>query len=36
MNKIAALGRFIGTWYVSTVLLIAVGLAIGSTVFFYW
>lgn len=35
MNKIAALRRFIGTWYVSTVLLIAVGLAIGSTVFFY-
>ena len=34
-SKLAALGRFIGTWYVSTVLLIAVGLAIGSTVFFY-
>jgi protease-4 len=35
MSKVAALGRFIGTWYVSTVLLIAAGLAIGSTVFFY-
>jgi protease-4 len=35
MNKISAFGRFIGTWYVSTVLLIAVGLVIGSTVFFY-
>lgn len=34
-NRLAAMGRFIGTWYVSTVLLIAVGLAIGSTVFFY-
>ena len=29
------MGRFIWTCYVSTVLLIAVGLAIGSTVFFY-
>ena len=35
INKIAVLGRFIGTWYVSTGLLIAVGLAIGSSVFFY-
>ena len=35
VNKIAVLGRFIGTWYVSTVPLIAVGLAIGSSVFFY-
>ena len=35
INKIAVLGRFIGTWYVSTVPLIAVGLAIGSSVFFY-
>jgi protease-4 len=35
MNKLAALGRFIGTWYVSTVLLIAVGLAMGSSVFFF-
>jgi ClpP class serine protease len=35
INKIAVLGRFIGTWYVSTVLLIAVGLAIGSSVFLY-
>ena len=34
-SKLAGLGRFLGTWYVSTVLLIAVGLAIGSTVFFY-
>ena len=34
-SKLAALGRFIGTWYVSTILLIAVGLALGSTVFFY-
>ena len=35
INKIAVLGRFIGTWYVSTVLLIAVGLAIGSSGFLY-
>ena len=35
MNKLAALGRFIETWYVSTVLLIAVGLAMGSSVFFF-
>tara|TARA_B100000809_G_C15022718_1_gene489039 strand:- start:559 stop:939 length:381 start_codon:yes stop_codon:yes gene_type:complete len=35
INKIAVLGRFIGTWYVSTVPMIAVGLAIGSSVFFY-
>ncbi|MCH8799841.1 MAG: S49 family peptidase [Chloroflexi bacterium] len=35
MNKLAGLGRFIGTWYVSTVLLAAVGLVIGSAVFFY-
>ena len=34
INKIAVLGRFIGTWYVSTVLLIAAGLAIASSVFF--
>ena len=35
INKIAVLGRFIGTWYVATVLLIAGGLAIGSSVFLY-
>ena len=35
MNKLSALGRFVGTWYVSTVLLIAVGLALGSSVFFF-
>ena len=35
INKIAVLGRFIGTWYVSTVPLIAVGLAIDSSAFFY-
>jgi len=35
MKIFSVLGRFIGTWYVSTVLLMAVGLAIGSTVFFY-
>ena len=35
INKIAVLGRFIGTWYVSTGLLIAVGLAIGSSAFLY-
>ena len=35
MNKLAALGHFIGTWYVSTVLLAAVGLVLGSAVFFF-
>ncbi|MEE8466685.1 MAG: S49 family peptidase [Dehalococcoidia bacterium] len=35
MNKLAALGRFIGTWYVSTILLAVVGLVLGSAVFFY-
>ena len=35
MNKLAALGHFIGTWYVSTILLAAVGLILGSSVFFF-
>ena len=35
MNKLAALGHFIGTWYVSTVLLAVVGLILGSAVFFF-
>jgi len=35
MNKLAALGHFIGTWYVSTVLLAVVGLILGSSVFFF-
>lgn len=35
MNKLAALGNFLGTWYVSTVLLAVVGLVLGSAVFFY-
>jgi len=35
MNKLAALGHFIGTWYVSTVLLAVAGLVLGSAVFFY-
>ena len=35
MNKLAALGRFIGTWYVSAVLLATVGLILGSAVFFF-
>ena len=35
MNKLAALGYFIGTWYVSTVLLAVVGLILGSAVFFF-
>ncbi len=35
MHKIAALGHFIGTWYVSTVLLAVAGLVLGSAVFFF-
>ena len=35
MNKIAALGHFIGAWYVSTVLLAVAGLILGSAVFFF-
>ena len=35
MNKLATLGHFIGTWYVSTILLAVVGLVLGSAVFFY-
>ncbi len=35
MNKLAALGHFIGTWYVSTVLLAVAGLVLGSAVFFF-
>lgn len=35
MNKLAALGHFIGSWYISTVLLAAVGLILGSSVFFF-
>jgi protease-4 len=35
MNKLATLAHFIGTWYVSTVLLAVVGLILGSAVFFF-
>ena len=35
MNKLAALGHFIGAWYVSTVLLAVAGLVLGSAVFFF-
>ena len=35
MNKLAALWRLIGTRYVTTVLLIAVRLALGSSIFFF-
>ena len=35
MNKLTALGHFIGSWYVSTILLAVLGLIVGSAVFFY-
>ncbi|MDP6497496.1 MAG: hypothetical protein FI710_06875 [SAR202 cluster bacterium] len=35
VDKLGALWRFSGTRYVSTILLIAVGRALGSSVFFF-
>ena len=35
MNKLAALGNLLATWYVSSALLAVVGLILGSTVFFF-